>query len=347
MLNNDNININDEYAIQFTKDLCNANFKNKNLNVLCLNISSLNKHFEEFVNFIESINFCVEVIVLTEIWIYSSQNSNFNIKNYNLYVSNRDNNRSGGVAIYVHRSVNSNCILSKCENNNNYVLVDLYDLKLKILGVYRQPVYNTNIFVDSIEEIIDKNKNCIIAGDMNINLLNKNDVSVLNYQNMLNSQGFCVLNSITNEYATRISNTISTLLDHMISDMSSYKYTLLTAPTSLSDHHFLILNINMNKTIVDKQLVKTIIDYKEIEKSLSSSSLLANCSNLDEFQNILSSLVKNNTKHFKISNKAKVKKPWISNEVLNLMKNRDYYYHLMKKYPQNCLFQRNFAQYKA
>lgn len=209
MINNDCLRIGEDYNIQFTKDLCNVNFKNKNLNILCLNISSLNKHFEEFVNFIDSINFCIEVIVLTEIWIYSSQNKNFNIKNYNLYASNRDRNRSGGVAIYVHSSVNSNCILSKCENNNNYVLVDLYDLKLKILGVYRQPVYNTNIFIDCIEEIVDNNKYCIIAGDMNINLLNRNDVTVINYQNMLNSQGFLVLNSITDEYATRISNTIS------------------------------------------------------------------------------------------------------------------------------------------
>lgn len=179
---------------------------------------------------------------------------------------------------------------------NNYLLIDLYDLKIKILGVYRQPVHNTNVFTDCVEEIIDNNKNCIIAGDMNINILNKTDTSVLNYQNMLNSQGFCVLNSITNDYATRISNTISTLLDHMISDMPNYKYTLLTSPTDLSDHHFLILNVNMQKKIVNKSFVKTIIDYNEIEKVFLNDNLLVDCSNLDEFQEIISSIVKGHTK---------------------------------------------------
>lgn len=114
-----------------------SNFKNDQLNFFCLNSQSIRNKFELFVNFIDSQEFLLHVIVLTEVWIYSNENERYKISDYNMYVCNRDLSRSGGVIIYVHKSLNSNQISSISHNNNEFLVVELLDYKMKIFGVYK------------------------------------------------------------------------------------------------------------------------------------------------------------------------------------------------------------------
>lgn len=131
---------------------------------------SLRHKLEAINEFIDSQNVIIHVIVLSEIWIYENENINYNLINYTAFFCNRNENRSGGVAIYVHTSLNANKIKSVCIDNNEFLVVSLFDLNINIIGLYKQPSSNVNCFIDNLETILQTNKNFILAGDVNINL---------------------------------------------------------------------------------------------------------------------------------------------------------------------------------
>lgn len=249
--------------VKYTKNINELCFKNKNsLNLFCLNIRSIRNKYEEVVNLIELSDYTIHVVILTEVQGYSNENKNYEISGYDLYASNRDTGRSGGVFIYVHSSIKSNCVHSNCNDNTDFVLVELLDYKLKIMGVYRQPISNTDSFMDYLEKLLQYNKNCIVMGDININLLRNMTESINNYNSMLHSHAYSILNLLVDEFATRRSNTINTIIDHVFTDMSRFKYALLT---DLSDHSFLLLNVNTQIINKYNDFKKTVIDYKYLD----------------------------------------------------------------------------------
>lgn len=340
---NQNLNLN----INYLQNIENNIYENGELNVLCLNIRSLRNKFELFNNFIDSKNFLIHVIVLTEVWIYSNENEFYNISNYNMYTCNRDNNRSGGVIVYVHTSINSNKINFNSYENNEFVLVELTDFKIQILGLYKQPSSDITAFVEYLESFLSKNKNYFILGDFNINLLNGLSDSVTNYKNMIDSNGAVILNSINEQFATRKSNTVNTIIDHIVTDLLVPSYTFLVSETDLSDHCFLLLNIdfkNPNNYIYD---TKTVVRYENIIKNnLIAEPLFSEMNNLNELSSYLTDCIEKNTKEIKIKVTQKSQRPWITKKNLETIKIKDFFYNLHKKFPQNTIFKSKYEYYK-
>lgn len=167
--------------VSHTHDINHINFNNNKLNLLCLNIYNLKNKLEALNEFIDSRNYLIHILILTEIWIYENQNLNFNIINYTAYFCNRNNSRSGGVAIYVHNTIPSNKLLTLCRDNNEFLIVELLSCKLKIIGVYKQPRSDITEFINVLDEVLQSNKNVILTGDMNINLLDSISNTCLTY----------------------------------------------------------------------------------------------------------------------------------------------------------------------
>lgn len=69
---------------------------------------------------------------------------------------------------------------------------------------------------------------------------------------MLLSNGCAIVNKIDLIYATRKSNTIQTIIDHIVTDLLTPEYTFLVSDTDLSDHRYLLLNLNMKQSVIDK-----------------------------------------------------------------------------------------------
>lgn len=326
-----------------------SKFKNGELNLFCLNSQSIRNKFEMFINFIDSQEFLLHVIVLTEVWIYSNENDRYQISDYNMYVCNRDSNRSGGVIIYVHNSLNSNQITSISFNNNEFLLVELLDYKIKIFGVYKQPASDINEFIEYWENFLKKYKNFVALGDININLLDNFDNNVLNYKNMLLSNGCAIVNKIDLVYATRKSNTIQTIIDHVVTDLLTPEYTFLVSDTDLSDHRFLLVNVDLQRPVKDKYFTKTILNYENIETgNLLSRNNLSSLNDLNELSDFLTNLIDSNTKQVKIriDNKKDSRKPWINRKIILNMEIRNKLFKLHKKYPESLIFKENFLNYK-
>lgn len=331
-------NINNKIDIHYTNDLNNNSFKNNGLNIFCFNIRSLRNKFDEFTNFIESQQFLIHVIVLNEIWIYSNENISFQLENYNSYFCNRDLNRGGGIAIYIHKSIDSNCLYSSSINNDyDFLLVELINYNIKILGVYNQPAANVERFIDLLSNITNKYKNLYVAGDTNINLL-ENNTDSLNYSNMIYSNGYCILNSLNRDFATRKTRTHYSILDHIFTDIVNHKYTLLVADSYLSDHCCILLNIHINNFIPKNTAIeKTIIDYDSIDRTnLISISNLNRIENFHELVLFIKKILSDNKKVIKgNTNTIELEKPYLTTKIMELLKQKEKYYKLSLDYPLN------------
>ena len=106
----------------------------------------------------------------------------------------------------------------------------------------------TNFFYLSLNKPVKKNKQLILLGDFNINLLkSETENSVSNFLDILGS--FPMLSQII--FPTRITNTSKTLIDNIFTDSSNFQISSGNLTYHISDHLpqfsiFKNMNINSN-----------------------------------------------------------------------------------------------------
>ncbi|PNF39304.1 hypothetical protein B7P43_G16557 [Cryptotermes secundus] len=111
--------------------------------------------------------------------------------------------------------------------------------------VYRTPNSNINIFIETmdiiINELLNKDKKIIMVGDFNIDFLG-NRVN-LQLQTMINSYG---LEAIV-DVPTRISSRSRTAIDQIILNKGLWEYKFEVIETGFSDHSAQILQVQMQQ----------------------------------------------------------------------------------------------------
>ena len=122
---------------------------NSAFSVLHLNIRSLNKNFEQLRLFCEdALTITFKVIALSETWKISNS-SYFNIPNYQLVTNCRQNGvQGGGVAMYVHDSLNFEVIGGIEIPNTESLWIEflLNSGKFSFGVLYRKPDTNIDDF---------------------------------------------------------------------------------------------------------------------------------------------------------------------------------------------------------
>jgi len=180
VLENNNITQNLVYKISFS--------------LLALNIRSIRLHFDELALFLESNNCDFDVIVLSETWL--AHDFKFILNGYQSLNSISKFNKSDGVTILIKEQVNlinvRDNIISNC--NSLELKFKINNSMYTILGIYRSPNDNVDLFISELESYLinytNNNLNTfIICGDINIDISN---ISVLatEYQNILSFSGF-------------------------------------------------------------------------------------------------------------------------------------------------------------
>ena len=349
-LNNNNLNlINISHSLNNDLDLNHTNVNGNNLNLLYINVRSLRNKLEDFELTILKQNVLTHFIVITETWLYDNEMNHFNIKNYNKLFCNRST-RAGGVAIYVHVTLTANEVYNKEFNGNNILgafITAPNIVGFHLFGIYRCPNSDVSNFIDILSSIMLNYKNIVYTGDFNLNLKNKNcDSEVFNYVTAVYSTGHFFLNSEDNSYYTRMGRFgVGTIIDHIFTDLLKYSFTLSVCDTHLSDHRYLYLNIQgIDPHIENKLIAKKIIDYKKIPQTQLNSIL--NAPNFDEFVDNIKQTIQENTKSITRQQKFRSKKPWITKDIIDLIKKQNYFFKLKKKYPLNDYFNIKFLFFR-
>src|ERR1051325_12255119 len=252
-----------------TEHFVNKFKKNKDveLSVFHLNIHSLNSKQFAFCTFMNLLQFEFDVIILSEICTHNIEFYHNILDGFSLFHDLPVNTSVGGVGISVKNSRNCKLRPDLYLSSNSHKLENLWleisknKIKYIIGGIYRHPNQKIQEFSDLLEinlSKISKDKSpCIIAGDINIDLLKADtNTNIDNYLNNLIIHSF--LPSIL--FPTRVTKNSSTLIDHIYyyqgcKRKNKLKLSSGSLFSDLSDHlpSFIILsNIKSKRNLADR-----------------------------------------------------------------------------------------------
>lgn len=308
------------------------------MRILYFNAISIRNKFIDVIQFINSFPYIIHIVVISETRLYEEENCFYDIQNYTAYHSNRkkcnEYGRGSGTVIYIHFSLFSKFVFEECiENKYHFLIIKLIEQNIHVISVYRSPKKATESnFIQRFSEILSIYKHSILIGDINLDILNRKDNQIEFYKENILINGFCILNKICPEFATRVTDSSSTILEHVITDEINTNYDLLVEDLFFSDHRYLLLSTNINS----RQLIphknnysKSITCYDKIEKH-NIWNELHNFNTFDELiQKILLTL-----NEYKITIVYKTltgKQPWVSKDLIILIKERNKFYRFKKK----------------
>ena len=313
---------------------------------LNFNIRSFSANSDSMFCLLKLYDLVPDVICLTETWF--SKDYTQPITGFNAVHTIRSDRNSGGVSIYIKESLGFEKISQFSFQNDN---IEVCSVKIKIdsrfwiyICIYRPQNGNLENFVNHLDEILNsnlcRNKNIILAGDLNINIL-KNDPSHTSFLNLMKSQHF--LPKISKP--TRFSPTpgISpSLLDHIwVNSTDLFKSGII--PSDFTDHCPTFISIPLFSIEPKEDLVKlTFRPYSDENFNLLAQhvtdfdwdSAFSGDTNSD-FKIFIEKLNSLYCRCFpqkiKYVSRKKIQKPWITPRLLHLLKYKNLMFTLYRK----------------
>ena len=314
------------------------NFKNNILNLIHINIRSLRANFNEF----KSLLFCyiknVQIIILSEIWVSEHEVNLYSIDGYNMFNCCRNFNRSGGVIVYVRENFDFETKLQWNMLSAEGIILFSEKFNLCLIALYRSHSYKIDFFNQELSNLLSniKFKDCVLIGDMNINILDNSNLSN-EYLNILSENGFLSMLNLP----TRVTNLSETCIDHIFAK-NSLKRQIGTARViyELTDHYPILCNITVPKSNNLPDLIKQTnfkIDYKLLEQQIDKFELQNAVQDVNVFYNEIQTKLQSaiNNSYVIKQNHRKGKNDWINDNILKLINDKQKFYKKTKKYPYN------------
>ncbi len=303
------------------------------LSIYHVNIRSLNTNNNKLINFVHSLNFSFDIIILSEIWSTNLSYFLNLLPDYNFFYES-PNIRAGGVGIYTKKSL----IVSQTTKYNAGPTFRGYEsLWLEISGgrnltviggFYRHPSSSIKDFSEDFLISLDKLKNIkhgYIFGDMNICLSG--------YSSTPSTRMFIdsILDASFLPYVflpTRLTSHSSTIIDHVYSNNlfignTSCKTGLVIS--DIADHcanFMFLLDPSQSKPIATPSTI-TFRNFSKIntDKFLSSLAstdwnIVYSCNDpniaLDQFTNIFTCIHNSSFPSITMKNKVRPDKKWVT-----------------------------------
>ena len=318
----------------------------KSLLFLNHNIRSFSANIDGFMSTMSYFDLNVAVLGFTETWFTSEFSKP--IVGYNAtHTIRAGGRRSGGVSIYIRDDLYFEEIPTLSFQDDS---IEICSIKIKIgpvywiyMCIYRPHGESIESFTNSLERILNtpiiQNKNIILAGDFNLNLL-KCDSSHEIFINLMRSMHFLPKISKPTRFSP-IEGINPSLLDHIwINSISDFNVGILAS--DLTDHcpTFITIPLNTNVSQNEKRKVTFRLHSDENFERFASAledfdwdSLLSGDldSDVSSFVEKLNSLYR---KHFPIkikyiSNK-KNQNRWMTPEIIKLIKYKNLMFELYK-----------------
>ncbi|CRL03080.1 CLUMA_CG016606, isoform A [Clunio marinus] len=204
-----------------------------------------------------------------------------------------------------------------------------------IATIYKPPDTPLTNFLPKFDYFLSNMSNTFLFGDFNVNIFDSQNNSVKQYIATVESNGFLLLNSNQHKMFTRqdrVHNSYSAI-DHVITDdFPSHNFHFLTDSILNVDHKAIILRV-FNQTQVSHKRMNKLLTFHNInhERIISTQALSeVDDSSFDALIDDFVCVLKSNTDVTNV--REKFRKPFMSIDLLNLMKIRDNYRKLFKKY---------------
>ena len=312
--------------------------------VFMYNINSLPHNLENFLHQtgIAHNPFSIDIMSFCETKISNDIENLYNLNGYVLLTNNR-NHYGGGVCMYIRNHLSFSILDDLCKSCDTIetLFVDVFFLQKHILIgiIYRRPNGNIKSFIETYDDILRQislsGKDCILLGDININLLNNSDINVKAYINLLASYGYfpCI------NKPTRVNKMSATIIDHIWINNHGIISNSGILLTDISDHFLPFIQCKTSSSSI-RDVSFSYHDYNNINKNhlcqilkdkLDTISPEVPLENMyDKVSDIIINVVHEEIplKNVKIKNKS-ISKPWVTPELIKHIKER---HKLYKKY---------------
>lgn len=276
----------------------------------------------------------LDVLGLSETWLDSSfPTSGIIIQDYKL-IRNDRSSRGGGVAFYIKKNLKYRILdipdLQGSQLESLWVTVTISGKSICLGTLYRPPNSNLRLCLDHLENIISmflpEFDHLIFGGDLNVDLLNRNNNNTYMLSQLLNNYGL----HQQIELPTRVTGNSSTLIDVIITSSNNIVVeSNVLKMDDISDHSLVTCNLKIKK---DKQEPKFFtfrdfskFNYHDFLQDLYSINwghiyLLENIDEMLQFWN-------NNLLHlfnihapFKTVRATKQPAPWLTENIKYMIK---------------------------
>ena len=268
--------LNDTYLT--TKDLNQlTSQKNKQFSSLCINIRSLvnPQNFSKLESLISALDVKPDVIAVNETWEKPYCFGQYKNLNGYVYISNPHLKcRGGGSGLYIRNNLVFSIISELTimeERIYESVFVTIYFKSKPIIcgTIYRSPHKKKHCFESFNKHLsyalsaINKTKHkCFIMGDFNIDLLNTNDQYTESFTDtMFNFKFYPLINK-----PSRISDTSSTAIDHIWTNITGSTINSAILVHNIADHFPVYQNCNLGDLVHQKQHFSRFFSLRSLQK---------------------------------------------------------------------------------
>ena len=240
--------------------------------------------------------FSFDIVTFDETWLNENLEELVNFHGYTKVVKHKiSTHKGGGLAIYIKNNIkykirNDIAVPAECQNYYDCLFIHLKRFSNDfIIGVvYRSPSHDTikslsDFMINTFDKFARENKEIIITGDFNINLLQCN--SNLDIGKFLDAMfSLNLIPKIT--LPTRVTSTTANLLDHIYSNIENKECLAGTLTTDITDHfsNFMFIKSKIISNDKAKQLSYRLITENTLSNfndalSAQSWNAVANCDN--------------------------------------------------------------------
>lgn len=327
--------------------------------VIHINLRSLKKNFAQLEVALSTCSKDIDIIALTEINVTENEISAFQLDGYDAYHKCRQGRSGGGILILYKKQFvfcNKNVNLKSAEG----VLSTFYhgNHKIHLIVLYRPPkIYKkdtTTLFITEINTMLKSflpKDEVIIVGDMNINLLERENTNVIQYENMFSNYGYDKkIHGITRE-EFRKDHLCKSCLDHIFVKVSTNTISAVIE-TKLADHYFICVTIEREKYQQPRQLIKVLNNHKilqELKKVNWKDYLNESCPLVlyNRINKTFNDIYNDNTKEI-TTNDFSLRRtcPWITKDIQNMISHKDNLFKKWKNNPTNQVYRREYNKWR-
>lgn len=161
---------------QNLKHVCSLFTNNDNFKIFHHNIRSLRKHFDEICIILNELNFCFDIIILTETHLLADEP--FNIPGFSTHYFNSLHTAFDGMIVFINseRIKNAKIVREDSVSSANAATISfmIFDESYSVLALYRSPSTNTKLFIDELNAYVTAPQTTthqFLIGDINLNIL--------------------------------------------------------------------------------------------------------------------------------------------------------------------------------
>lgn len=317
------------------------------LTLLNFNIRSFNANGDSFLSMLGTLKDDPDIIVLTETWLDDKSKSFCNLLGYHSFHTVRGTGRGGGVSIFCKELLSSSPLNHLCLCNETIetcvVRVKLAHFDVIIFGIYRPHSDTIYEFTASVAELLNDNvvsdKNLLLTGDFNVNLLAQDSNVVVDFVSTMHSLHFLPTITKPTRFPPDDQHCVPSLLDHIwINMVSRYRCGILSidisdhCPTFIKLFNFSSPSQKIKLSFRSHNPENIAKFYDQLSRlNWSFSDFVSVSQQVNEFICRVNSLY---SQCFPLKVKyisaKRINSPWLSSYIMKLIKNKSLYFKYYK-----------------